>query len=38
MFVSDAGLSVDARAAIGEHAERVLIASSRRRNGDGGPG
>jgi len=38
VFVSDNGLAADARAAIGEHAERVLIAPYRRRNGDGGPG
>jgi DeoR/GlpR family transcriptional regulator of sugar metabolism len=36
VFVSDNGLPQDARAAIGEHAERVLIAPLRRRNGDGG--
>jgi DeoR/GlpR family transcriptional regulator of sugar metabolism len=33
VFVSDSGLAADARAAIGEHADRVLIASLRRRNG-----
>src|SRR4051795_388978 len=38
VFVSDSGLPADARAAIGEHAERVLIASPRRRNGSGGSG
>jgi len=37
VFVSDTGLPADARAAIGEHAERVLIASARGREGDGGP-
>jgi len=35
VFVSDAGLPADARAAIGEHAEHVLIAPLRRRNGNG---
>jgi DeoR/GlpR family transcriptional regulator of sugar metabolism len=35
VFVSDSGLAEDARAAIGEHAERVLIAPIRRRNGNG---
>ena len=36
VFVSDSGLAADARAAIAEHVERVLIAPIRRRNGDGG--
>jgi DeoR/GlpR family transcriptional regulator of sugar metabolism len=36
VFVSDAGLGEDARAAIGEHAERVVIAPLRRRNANGG--
>jgi DeoR/GlpR family transcriptional regulator of sugar metabolism len=36
VFVSDSGLGADARAAIGEHAERVLIASVRRQDADGG--
>ena len=34
VFVSDNGLPTDARAAIGEYVERVLIAPLRRRNGD----
>ena len=36
VFVSDSGLADDARAAIGEHAERVVIAPLRRRNANGG--
>jgi DeoR/GlpR family transcriptional regulator of sugar metabolism len=36
VFVSDSGLGEDARAAIAEHAERLVIAPLRRRNGNGG--
>jgi DeoR/GlpR family transcriptional regulator of sugar metabolism len=36
VFVSDSGLDVDARAAIGEHAEQLVIAPLRRRNANGG--
>ena len=35
VFVSDSGLGADARATIGEHAERVVIAPLRRRNANG---
>src|SRR5436305_4716958 len=35
VFVSDSGLGSDARAAIAEHVERVLIAPLRRRNANG---
>ena len=36
VFVSDGGLAADARAAIGEHVERVLIASVHQHDADGG--